>query len=214
MSSITVRQTTQKIVVDSATGAVSVISAGAQGPAGPAGDIPLTIGDTPPVAPNIEDLWINTNNFVLCVFYNDGDSTQWVEVGTIDIADIDLPALADSLVPYVLNDPDFQEGVAADPTPDTVTISTDTHTLTAANIARLTLFDSANPVVVTVPIDTFNDGDWFSLHSIGAGGVSLDTTGITVLGVAPHNAIESDQVMTITFTAPNTISIIGSTVTV
>lgn len=207
MSSISVRQTTQKIVVDASTGAVSVISAGAQGPAGPAGEFPITLGDTPPVAPNIEDLWINTTTFTLHVYYNDGDSVQWVEVGSIDIGDIDLAALADSLVPYILNDPDFEAGAGGggDSTPPTATHSGTTKTIDLADIGRLNLFDNAAQVTVTIPAATFANGDWTTIQSTGAGGITFDTTGLTVVN-GPLPDLAEFESITIIFTSANTIT--------
>lgn len=213
MSGITVRQIQQKIVVDGATGAVSVIATGPQGPAGPPGNYPLTLSDDAPASPTADDLWIRTTDFVLLVYFNDGDSMQWVEVGSINAADIDLAALADELVPYILNDPDFEEGSGSGgtSTPPTVKVSTDTHTLTLANKATMTLYSHADQVVVTVPTDLFEDGDWFTLQSIGAGGLTLDLTGLTVNGDTPNQTIEQNQTMTVMFTDPNTVSILGGT---
>ena len=213
MSSISVRQTTQKIVVDAATGAVSVISAGAQGPAGPAGELPITFGDTPPVAPNIEDLWVNTDTFTLHGYYNDGDSVQWVEIGSIDVADFDVAALADLLVPYVLNDPDFEDAIggggSGDNTPPTGTVSTTTHTLDLADKARLTVFDNASQVTVTVPTATFENGDWFAIQSSGAGGITFDTTGLTVIGESPLPDLSQYHAVTIIYTAADTVTFYG-----
>lgn len=207
MSAIVVRQTVQKIVIDASTGAVSVISTGPQGPAGPAGTNGIFYGDTPPLGPTVGDVWINTTTFTLHTYYNDGDSIQWVEVGSLDVADIDLAALADSLVPYILNDPDFESGVGGggESTPPTGTISTTTHTLDLADLARLTLFSHADQVTVTVPAATFANGDWFTLQSTGAGGVTFDTTGLTVVN-GPLPDLTQFEAITIIFTDANTIT--------
>ena len=42
----------------------------------------VTSSITPPVSPNENDLWFNTENLNLYIYYNDGDSVQWVQVNT------------------------------------------------------------------------------------------------------------------------------------
>jgi hypothetical protein len=40
----------------------------------------VTFSDTPPASPKDKDLWFNTLDSSLYVLYNDGNSTQWIEV--------------------------------------------------------------------------------------------------------------------------------------
>ena len=87
-------------------------------------------------------------------------------------------ALADALVPYILSDPDFEAGLPSggtggDVTPATVTSSATTYSMSAANTTRLNLFDNAAQVTVTLPPSVFANGDWFSVQSLGAGGISI-----------------------------------------
>ena len=42
----------------------------------------VTSSTTPPVSPNENDLWFNTENLNLYIYYNDGDSIQWVQINT------------------------------------------------------------------------------------------------------------------------------------
>ena len=42
----------------------------------------VTSSTTPPESPNENDLWFNTENLNLYIYYNDGDSVQWVQVNT------------------------------------------------------------------------------------------------------------------------------------
>jgi hypothetical protein len=41
----------------------------------------VTISDTAPVSPSAGNLWWNSTNGQLCIYYNDGTSSQWVIVG-------------------------------------------------------------------------------------------------------------------------------------
>lgn len=52
---------------------------GATGPQGAAGPpTPVTVSATPPSMPNPADLWWNTNDGNLYIYFNDGTSSQWV----------------------------------------------------------------------------------------------------------------------------------------
>jgi hypothetical protein len=49
-------------------------------------DIPsVKVEATAPANPNIGDLWWNTTNTVLYIYYNDGTSSQWVQVGYAEL---------------------------------------------------------------------------------------------------------------------------------
>jgi hypothetical protein len=49
-------------------------------------DIPsVDIASTTPSNPNVGDLWWNDTNAVLYIYYNDGTSSQWVEVSYADV---------------------------------------------------------------------------------------------------------------------------------
>ena len=53
-------------------------SAGPPGPAGGGGGASVTTDDTPPTSPNDGDLWWDSVNGQLNVYYEDADSSQWV----------------------------------------------------------------------------------------------------------------------------------------
>jgi hypothetical protein len=61
------------------------------------------VSSTQPSSPQNGDAWFDTNEGTTYVYYNDGDSAQWVETGNpalgfIDVAsitDVDLTSLAD-----------------------------------------------------------------------------------------------------------------------
>ena len=42
--------------------------------------IPVTIGEDPPLDPNHGELWWENDHGDLCIYYDDGDSSQWVTV--------------------------------------------------------------------------------------------------------------------------------------
>ena len=43
---------------------------------------PITASETPPPSSSESDLWYNTSSGRLFIYYNDGDSLQWVEVSS------------------------------------------------------------------------------------------------------------------------------------
>ena len=59
--------------------------AGPQGVAGPAGPAVPTVSEAPPVSPTANQLWFNPNATSgggrLYIWYNDGNTTQWVPTG-------------------------------------------------------------------------------------------------------------------------------------
>ena len=64
-------------------------SPGGGGPPGPPGGTAVTTDDTPPTSPNDGDVWWDSQNGRLNVYYQDADSSQWVDAtgrGTIDIS--------------------------------------------------------------------------------------------------------------------------------
>lgn len=46
------------------------------------GLVNITVGDTKPTNPNVKDLFFNTLNGGLYIFYSDVDTSQWVQIGT------------------------------------------------------------------------------------------------------------------------------------
>ena len=53
---------------------------GNQGNQGPSGPVDLTYSSGPPSSPDNGDMWFDSDNGVLAVYINDGDSSQWVEI--------------------------------------------------------------------------------------------------------------------------------------
>ena len=72
---ITVNTTTNQLVVhDGVTVGGHVIGSGGGNAAGAS----VGVSDTAPVSPSAGDLWYNTDNGTMNVYYNDGSSSQWV----------------------------------------------------------------------------------------------------------------------------------------
>lgn len=57
---------------------------GSSGPTGPQGK--FTVSSTAPVSPTNGDGWYNQNNGKLYMYYQDGTSNQWVQVGNANVA--------------------------------------------------------------------------------------------------------------------------------
>jgi hypothetical protein len=145
-------------------------------------DIPsVDIASTPPSTPNVGDLWWNDTNGVLYIYYNDGTSSQWVEVGYADVdAAInaliaDAPGALDTLNELAAalgDDPNFATTITnaialkANQTDlDTLTTTVNTkanalasfvalsanRTLELTDGGKVLTFTNTDPVTITVP---------------------------------------------------------------
>lgn len=47
---------------------------------GGGGGASVTVSDTPPAGPSDGNLWWNSNTGIAFIYYNDGSSSQWVEL--------------------------------------------------------------------------------------------------------------------------------------
>ena len=63
---------------------------------GGGGNVTVSVSDTVPASPTNGNLWLNTNNGILYVYINDGNSQQWVQPA-VPIPNLDNYALEDSL---------------------------------------------------------------------------------------------------------------------
>lgn len=98
----------------------------------------------------------------------------------------------------------------------TISIKTaTTDTLTAAQHGHTVRYSNAAQVVVTLPTDASEDlpdGFWALLFAEGAGGLSVNTTGITLVGSSPFTAISQNEVLFVMKTpVANTWMVIGGT---
>ncbi len=69
-------------VVDSPTSEMNISGSSSGGGGGGSHDhdgIQHFVSDTAPTSPSSGDMWFNTTNLKLYVYYNDGTSAQWVE---------------------------------------------------------------------------------------------------------------------------------------
>ena len=56
------------------------------GPTGPTGDTgEYIVSDTAPVSPSANDVWFNSSDGRSYIYYNDGNTTQWVEFGNANV---------------------------------------------------------------------------------------------------------------------------------
>jgi hypothetical protein len=55
----------------------------------------FVVSDTPPSAPVNGDAWFDTTEGTTYIYYNDGDSAQWVETGNPVLSFLDLDRLTD-----------------------------------------------------------------------------------------------------------------------
>ena len=87
-------------------------------------------------------------------------------------------------------------------------------TLVPADANRTTMFSNAALVTVTIPLNSaepFAIGAQFAIHSTGAGGVTLSTTGITINGSSPNTTIAQNEIMVLEKTGTDTWSVYGGT---
>jgi len=89
-----------------------------------------------------------------------------------------------------------------------------TRTLVPDDANRTTMFSNSALTTVTIPLNSaepFAIGAQFALHSTGAGGVTLSTTGITINGSSPNTTIAQNEVMVLEKTGTDTWSVYGGT---
>ena len=89
-----------------------------------------------------------------------------------------------------------------------------TYTLDLSDAFSTVMFSNAALVTVTVPTNAsvaFPTGTQISLQSLGAGGVTLTTTSLTLNGSSPNTTIAQNEVMVLEKTGTDTWSIHGAT---
>ena len=73
---------------------------------------------------------------------------------------------------------------------------------------------NAAEVTVTIPLNAavaFETGTRVVLLSTGAGGVTLSTSGITLLGSSPNTTVAQNEALYLEKTATNTWGVVGGT---
>ena len=89
-----------------------------------------------------------------------------------------------------------------------------TYTLDLSDVFSTVMLSNAALVTVTVPTNAsvaFPTGTQISLQSLGAGGVTLTTTSLTLNGSSPNTTIAQNEVMLLEKTATDTWSVLGGT---
>jgi len=76
-SNVTITQAGNLITIASSGGGGNT---GPTGPAGATGAVKFAFSSTPPAGPTYGDQWYDSENGVLFVYINDGDSSQWIDV--------------------------------------------------------------------------------------------------------------------------------------
>lgn len=128
--------------------------------------------------------------------YYNGSSWESLSVGGVDaatMAGFDVADLA--------------------PIPATTQSGT-TYTLDLSDVFSTVMLSNAALVTVTVPTNAsvaFPTGTQISLQSLGAGGVTLTTTSLTLNGSSPNTTIAQNEVMVLEKTATDTWSVLGGT---
>jgi hypothetical protein len=88
-----------------------------------------------------------------------------------------------------------------------------TYTLALSNVFGTVMLSNAALVTVTIPTNAsvaFPTGTQIALHSLGAGGVTLTTTSLTLNG-SPNKTIAQNEIMVLEKTATDTWSVYGGT---
>lgn len=128
--------------------------------------------------------------------YYNGSSWESVSVGGVDAATMAQFDVAD-LTPI-----------------SATTQSGTTYTLELSNVFSTVMLSNAALVTVTVPTNAsvaFPTGTQIALQSLGAGGVTLTTTSLTLNGSSPNTTISVNEVMVLQKTGTDTWSIHGAT---
>lgn len=146
-----------------------------------------------------------------------GTSTLTISGGPIGIPYVlgVNPAIGDLIV-YATNAGD---AVALGQTTGTTTTAPATRTGTSRTLAvddanRTVIFSNAALVTVTIPLNSaepFDIGTQFALHSTGAAGLTLSTTGITINGSSPNTTIAQNEIMVLEKSGTDTWSVYGGT---
>jgi len=171
-------------------------------------DIPsVDISSTAPTTPNVGDLWWNDTNGILYIYYNDGTSSQWVEVSYADIETAinnlvgSAPGTLDTLqeISAALQDnPDFYttltDLIGTKATVSSVELKADklavfetiaaAHTLVISDKDKVLTCTNADPIVITIPTEAtinFPVGTQIAILSNGIGTVTFSSAiGVTV----------------------------------
>lgn len=55
----------------------------ATGGSGSSSNVTVTVSSSPPLSPNIADIWIDSDTSIQYIYFNDGDSSQWAQLDAL-----------------------------------------------------------------------------------------------------------------------------------
>jgi hypothetical protein len=132
------------------------------GPTGPTGSVGrYTVSTSAPLSPTAGDAWFNSDTGKMYVYYNDGDSSQWVETGAAPMG------------------PTGVTGITGATGPDILTINAQTgttYTFALTDITKFVELNNASAITATIPPNSsvaFPVGTLLNIIQTGAGQVTV-----------------------------------------
>ena len=140
------------------------------GPTGPSGAVGrYTVSATAPSLPTAGDAWFNSENGKTYVYYNDGNSSQWVETGAAPIGPTGITGATGATGPDILS-------INAQ--------TTTTYTFGLADIGKWVELNNSSAITATIPTNAsvaFPIGTLLNFIQTGTGQVSITgSVGVTL----------------------------------
>jgi len=140
---------------------------GPSGPTGPVGR--YTVSATAPSSPTAGDAWFNSENGKTYVYYNDGNSSQWVETGAAPIGPTGITGATGATGPDILS-------INAQ--------TTTTYTFALTDIGKWVELNNSSAITATIPTNAsvaFPIGTLLNFIQTGTGQVSITgSVGVTL----------------------------------
>jgi hypothetical protein len=201
--------------------------------AGGGGSTTVSVGDAVPNAPSNGNLWLNTNNGILYVYIDDGNSSQWMQpavptpalsaVATSnDYEDLDnLPTLSTVAISNSYNDLDDKPTSFSNLSSLSLAIGATINEISSDG----TLANNSNTAVPTeAAVKTYVDANITDIGSIEFSGSSIDSADSSAISFVPavvfnsdvdiENDLFVDNVTTSPTVITNRISSIGQILTI
>ena len=157
---------------------------------GSGGGVSVSVADTVPSSPNQGSLWLDTNTGSLYVYYDDGDSEQWIQPA-FPFPDISSLATVASLS-TVATSGDYDDLINKPNIPTDIVDLTDTGNLIPAVLTDLNISDGT----VGQVLSTDGDGN-FTFEDLSVGsflfiGTNIDTDDSSSITITPAVVMQSD----------------------